>query len=204
MAKEVSRPRHGSLGFINNTSRKKQIPSVLTKTQVYYMKVGMDTFYSKREKKYVPVTILKKIDATQKDDKKIDLNFKSSGIRRKNTLRECRLNLEDKPFYTVTACTKGEGTIGPVEKHGLPLQKRNSSKNRRGVGSMGLRRPGYVTYKKPFAGRWGGNRRTYYNYENLYKGIGNYVNETFKLVNCQLLALKGSIPGKKYTVVAVR
>ena len=205
MSKHSHRPRRGSLAF-RNTSRKKAISAIKERNQVYYCKLGMTHVTCKNTNTAVAVSILQKIPFKRISEGKIELNFKAVKIKRKNLIKQTYASeLENKQAYLITSITKGEGIIGPVEHRGLTLQKRNSSKNRRGVGAHGLRRPGYVSFRKHFMTRHGGNRRTYRNNKKINAKEENIMlKHTTISINDNILLLKGSIPGKKYTVVAIR
>jgi large subunit ribosomal protein L3 len=110
----------------------------------------------------------------------------------------------------VIAVTKGKGTAGPVKRFGVKIQVRKAKKKRRHVGTLGQERPGKVRWTVPMAGQLGFQRRTEFNKRVLKIGEkgeeitpeGGFVR--YGVVRGPYLVLKGSIPGPKKRLIALR
>ena len=205
------RPRNGSLGFYHNSRRGIRVPSVRSKTQEYFEKIGMTSLRVKNKitlrskslrpeettiSRIYPVTILKKVPSNKIDENRISLMPRGKKLFIRQAKGRTISSGEVGKTFTVIGYTKPLGIIGPCQRWGVKLGKRKckGSGTVRHAGCMGVREPGAISWKKPFGGRDGGNRRTI---------RGNSLLEYKEVDGEEYFYLKGSTPGKKTSILAL-
>ena len=106
--------------------------------------------------------------------------------------------------------TTGKGFEGTVKRHGVKILGRKEGKNRRGIGSMGQKRPGKLRWTVPLPGQLGFHARTELNKRILLVGdknsevtpTGGFIN--YGVVPGDYLILQGSVAGPKKRLIRMR
>ena len=209
------RRRKGSLGWYHNSSRgtRSLIPVHTLSPHMYFIKGGMDSLIV--EDVLTPVTYLKRVPHVKLNDRQWKIEFSkvsSNLVRRKDVIREISTTastsseleslLLEVPKLDLIGLSKGRGTLGPVARRHVKMQKRKAARSgvTRKPGSMGLRIPGRVPYTKPFSGKTGFSRRTIFGVRNL----GFTDSEERDHLKTGALLVKGSVMGPIGRVVCVR
>ena len=120
---------------------------------------------------------------------------------------ELSRHIFDSSKIDVIGLTKGRGTLGPVARRNIKMQKRKAASSgvQRKPGSMGLRGPAKVAPSKPFMGKTGFSRRTLISLVNLGSvEVENYTSFKYHIKRGTLLKVKGSVTGPIGRIVAVR
>ena len=213
--------RKGSLGWYNNCKKSlRSLYPVHTKTpHMYFIKVGMQSQIV--DNKLTPITLLEPITHIKKQKKEWIISLsetKSKFVRRKDVVRQINtefttheelLNyLLNCKKFDIIGLTKGRGTLGPVQRRNIKMQKRKAAGSgvARKPGSMGTRIPGKIPYTKPFSGKTGFARRTITGLKNLGL-VSNTENTKVKkycIKSGNVLSVKGSVPGPIGRVLCVR
>lgn len=213
--------RKGSLAWYQNCDKSLRsiIPVHKVSPHMYFVKIGMESHIV--DNHLYPVTLLQPV----KHDKlgtglQWNIKFselKSKKVRRKDVIRE--INTEatteedlskevlDCAKLDVIGLSKGRGTLGPVQRRHIKMQKRKAAGSgvARKPGSMGTRLPGRVPYTKPFSGKTGFARRTIFGLKNL--GIIDMKDRKIKdyyIKESPVLIVKGSVPGPTGRILCVR
>ena len=195
---KTHRPRQGSLAWYHNSTRGKSVPSLASKNPVFFIKQGMENLF--HQDQYTAVTNLLLIPSSRLNQDQVVLKLKGLNIGqpRNDVIRNTRGVLEQvvgSKRLIITGFNKPRGTLGPTARRGLKLQSRKNLRTgtRRNPGPMGCRHPATVSWRKPFAGLTGGNQRT-------YRGMSLISWDPVTAV----LKIKGCVPGKRGSVIAVR
>lgn len=196
--------RKGSLGWYHNsaTGLRTIVPTDPKKMGIYGIKVGMIT--QVLDGILTPITLVELLQMKRNQNNQYEMKFP---FLKNPTHRTFNCNLEYKDlknevisssYLDVTAQSKGKGTLGPIQRRNIKMQKRKAAKSgvTRKAGSMGLREPGRVVWTKPMSGKTGNSRRTIYSLKNFgtvtlkdYQSLRYYVKEA------QILKIKGAVPG---------
>ena len=213
--------RKGSLAWYNNCKRNlRNLLPVYTKAPtVYCAKVGMGSEVINGV--LHPITYLQKIPMEPKTGTNqwlIKANLlNSKSVRRKAFIREISTTaLDEKELENdlktwdrldLIGLTKGRGTLGPVARRHIKMQKRKAmgSGCTRKPGSMGLRREGKVVYTKPFSGKTGFSRRTMFGMINLgLEEVKDFTSLRYHVKEGTILKIKGSVVGPIGRIICVK
>ena len=212
--------RKGSLAWYHNSKRglTNIIPSIGKQetTHGYYVKIKMDQEVV--DGVLTPYTLLKQVALEKVSDDLYTLKLSEIGMKRTHkkdvnrvihaeTELAIKQQLENCTYVDAISLTKGKGTEGPVKRRNLKKGKRKakSSNCSRAPGSMGLRGPGKVDWRRPFMGKMGNSRRTIYNLKVLgHQDITDLTSHKFFSATGRYLKVKGSISGPLGRVTAIR
>lgn len=213
--------RKGSLGWYQNCNKSLRsiFPVHKVSPHMYFVKIGMESHIV--DNCVTPVTLLEPISHVKKEDS-IQWDIKCSEltsrrVRRKDVVREINTTAQTEDQlselvlssakFDVIGLTKGRGTLGPVQRRNVKMQKRKAAGSgvARKPGSMGTRLPGRVPYTKPFSGKTGFARRTIYGIKNLgFIDVKNRKIKDYYVKDKTILVVRGSLPGPSGRILCVR
>ncbi|MBI4167396.1 MAG: 50S ribosomal protein L3 [Candidatus Aenigmarchaeota archaeon] len=113
-------------------------------------------------------------------------------------------------WVDVVSVTTGKGFQGTIKRHGVKMLDHKEGKNRRGIGSMGQKRPGKLRWTVPLPGQLGFHTRTELNKRIILVGDkNNVVNPAggfvkYGVVPNDYLAVQGSVAGPRKRLIRLR
>lgn len=113
-------------------------------------------------------------------------------------------------WVDIVSVTTGKGFQGSIKRHGVKMLSHKEGKNRRGIGSMGQKRPGKLRWTVPLPGQLGFHTRTELNKRIILIGDKNSaVNPAGGFVKYgnipnEYVILHGSVAGPRKRLVRMR
>ncbi|MBI4177423.1 MAG: 50S ribosomal protein L3 [Candidatus Aenigmarchaeota archaeon] len=113
-------------------------------------------------------------------------------------------------WVDAVSVTTGKGFAGSIKRHGVKMLDHKEGKNRRGIGSMGQKRPGKLRWTVPLPGQLGFHTRTELNKRiilvsdksNSATPAGGFVK--YGVVPNDYIALQGSVAGPRKRLIRLR
>ncbi|MBI2085336.1 MAG: 50S ribosomal protein L3 [Candidatus Aenigmarchaeota archaeon] len=113
-------------------------------------------------------------------------------------------------WVDAVSVTTGKGFAGTIKRHGVKMLDHKEGKNRRGIGSMGQKRPGKLRWTVPLPGQLGFHSRTELNKRIILVGdkntavtpAGGFVK--YGLVPNDYLIVQGSVAGPRKRLIRLR
>ncbi|MFH0889660.1 MAG: 50S ribosomal protein L3 [Candidatus Aenigmatarchaeota archaeon] len=118
--------------------------------------------------------------------------------------------LKNGDWIDVVAVTTGKGFAGTIKRHGVKMLSHKEGKNRRGIGSMGQKRPGKLRWTVPLPGQLGFHKRTEFNKRVILIGdknsaitpSGGFVG--YGTIPGDYVILQGSVAGPRKRLIRMR
>lgn len=118
--------------------------------------------------------------------------------------------LKNGDWVDAVSVTTGKGFAGTIKRQGVKMLDHKEGKNRRGIGSMGQKRPGKLRWTVPLPGQLGFHTRTELNKRIIFVGdknnavtpAGGFVK--YGVVPDEYVILQGSVAGPRKRLIRLR
>ncbi len=140
-------------------------------------------------------------------DVKSKLEYAKQALGKEISVKEIFRNGD---WVDVISVTTGKGFAGTIKRHGVKMLDHKEGKNRRGIGSMGQKRPGKLRWTVPLPGQLGFHARTELNKRVVLIGDKNSkVNPAGGFVRYgevpgEYVLLRGSVAGPRKRLIRMR
>ncbi len=140
-------------------------------------------------------------------DAKAKLEYAKQMLGKEISVKEIFKNGD---WVDVVSVTIGKGFSGTIKRHGVKMLDHKEGKNRRGIGSMGQKRPGKLRWTVPLPGQLGFHVRTELNKRVILVGdknnqvtpAGGFVK--YGIVPGEYVLLQGSVAGPRKRLIRMR